>query len=87
MDNIPADVLSRLNQHIENKAGQQVGRHGMAGASVAHAIRTWMSLVAKYVNSDECVTAAIERLSRGLPLASFGCTKCGASHMHLPRYT
>ena len=30
---------------------------------------------------DECVKAAAEILSKGLQLASFGCTKCGATHL------
>ena len=55
----------------------------MADASVAHAVRAWLSVVAKHVNFDDCVAAAVEGLFRGLPLASFGCTKRGASHMDL----
>ena len=39
--------------------------------------------MAKHVNFDECVAAAVEGLSRGLPLALFGCSKCGASHIDL----
>ena len=60
--------------------------HSMTDASVARAVRAWLSMVAKHVNFDECLVAAVERLSRGLPLASFGCTKCGASHMDLGQY-
>ena len=30
---------------------------------------------------DECVGVAIESLSRGYPLASFGCSKYGATHL------
>ena len=58
----------------------------MADASVSHAIRAWLSIVAKHVNFDKCIAAAVEGLSRGLPLASFGCTKCGASYMNLGQY-
>ena len=58
----------------------------MADASVAHAVRAWLSVVAKHLNFDECVAAAVEGLSRGLPLALFGYTKCGASHIDLGQY-
>ena len=83
MGNIPADVLSRFNQHVETEARQPDGRHSMAVASVARAVCTWLCVVVKQVSFDECVAAAIEGLSRGLPLASFGYTKCSASHMDL----
>ena len=55
----------------------------MADASVAHAVCAWLSVMAKHVNFDECIVAAVKGLSRGLPLASFGCTKCGTSHVDL----
>ena len=87
MDNVPADMLSRFNQHVENKAGQPATRHSMADASVAHAVRKWLGVVVKNVNFDECVAAVIEGLSKGLPLASFGCSKCSASHMDMGQYT
>ena len=31
---------------------------------------------------EECVAAAVESLSRGHPLTSFGCSKCGATHLY-----
>ena len=34
-------------------------------------------MVVKHVDFDKCVAAAVESLSRGHPLASFGCSKCG----------
>ena len=58
----------------------------MADASVARAVRAWLRVVAKYVNFDECIAAAVEGLLRGLPLASFGCKKCDASCMDLGQY-
>ena len=67
VDNIPADVLSRFNQHVENKAGQPGGRKSIDDASVACAVCTWLSVVAKHVNLDERVATTIEGLSRGLP--------------------
>ena len=58
----------------------------MAVASVACAVRAWLSVVAKHMNFDDCVAAAVEALSTGLPLASFKCTKCGALHVDLGQY-
>ena len=58
----------------------------MADASVARAVRAWLSVVAKHVNCNECIAASVEGPSRGLPLASFGCTKCVSSHMDLGQY-
>ena len=81
MDNLPADVLSCFNHHVKTEAGRPAGRHSMAGASVLHAVHAWLSQVAKHVNFDECIAAAVKGLSRGLLLALFGCTKSGASHM------
>ena len=48
---------------------------------VARAVRTWLGVVAKHVNFDEGVAAAVESVSRGHPLTSFGCSKCGATHL------
>ena len=42
--------------------------------------------MAWHVNLDECIAAAVEGLSRGLPLALFGCINCGASHLDLGQY-
>ena len=51
-------------------------------------VHAWLGVVTKHVNFDECIAAAVDDgLSRGLPLASFGYTKCGASHIDLGRYT
>ena len=58
----------------------------MADASVACAVHAWLSVISKHGDFDECIAAVVEGLSRGLPLASFGCTKCGASHMDLGQY-
>ena len=86
MDNIPADMLSRFSQHVKTEAGQPAGRHCMVDASVARAVLTLLSLVSKHVNFDECIAAAVEGMSRGLLLASFGCTKCGTFYMDLGQY-
>ena len=58
----------------------------MADASVVRALRAWLSVLVIHVNFDECIAAAVKGLSRGLPLASFGCTKCGTSHVDLGQY-
>ena len=38
-------------------------------------------MVVEHVGFDECVEAAVESLSKGFQLASFGCTKCDATHL------
>ena len=43
-------------------------------------------MVAGHVGFDECVAAAVEALSTGLPLASFGCSKCGATHLDANKF-
>ena len=45
-------------------------------------MRAWLAMVAKHVGFDECVKAAVESLSKGLQLASFACTNCGATHLN-----
>ena len=66
---------------MEGVDGQPEGRFSLADANVARAVRDWLGVVAKHVDYDVCVAAAAESLSAGLPLASFGCTKCGAVHL------
>ena len=53
---------------------------------VACAVREWLHVVAGHVSFDECIAAAVETLSTGLPLASFGCSKCGATHLDADRF-
>ena len=64
MDNVPADLLLRFNQHVKSKAGQPAGRHSIADASTVCAVCKWLSVVAKHVNFDKCIAAAVEGLSR-----------------------
>ena len=52
----------------------------------ACAIRAWLYMVAKHVGFDECVAAAMETLSIGLPMASFSCSKCGATHLDADKF-
>ena len=53
---------------------------------VARAVRDWLHVVAGHVGFDECVAAAVETLSMGLPLASIGCSKCGATHLDANKF-
>ena len=43
-------------------------------------------MVAGHVGFDKCVAAAVATLSMGLPLASIGCSKCGATHLDANKY-
>ena len=43
-------------------------------------------MVAGHVDFDECVAAAVETLLTGLPLASFGCSKCEATHLDADKF-
>ena len=53
---------------------------------VARAVRDWLHVVAGHVGFDECVAAAVETMSTGLPLAFFGCSKCGATHLDADKF-
>ena len=80
-ENTVADVLSYYRYHVEGTDGQPEGNFSLADASVARCVREWLAVVAKHVGFDEYVKAAVESLSKGLQLASFGFTKCGATHL------
>ena len=66
---------------MEGTDGPSEGKFSLADVSVAHSVHVWLAMVAKYVVFDECVKAAVESLSQGFQLASFGCTKCDATHL------
>ena len=53
--------------------------------SVAGDVHDWLHVVAGHVGF-ECVSAAVGTLSTGLPLASFGCSKCGATHLDANKF-
>ena len=76
VDNVAADVLSRFNQHVQQDSEARA-QHSLQDAKVVHAVRTWLGVVAPHLDYDLCVSAAVEGLSRGHPLASFPCNKCG----------
>ena len=46
----------------------------------------WLHVVAGHVGFDECVAAAVETLSMGLPLAFFDCSKCWATHLDANKF-
>ena len=66
---------------MEGEDGQLAGKYSLADASVARDVRAWLAVVAKHVGFDDCVKSAVESLSKGFQLASFGCTKCGTTHL------
>ena len=66
---------------MEGTYGQAEGKFSLADASVAHSVCEWIAVVAKHISFDDCVKAAVENLSKRFQLASFGCTKCGATHL------
>ena len=63
-----------------------IRRHSLADISVTRAVRDWLHMVAGHVGFDECVADAVETMSTGLPLASFGCSKCGATHLDADKF-
>ena len=66
---------------MEGTDDQAEGKFSLADASVACSVRDWLAVVAKHVGFDEFVKYAVESLSKGFQLASFGCTKRGATHL------
>ena len=66
---------------MEGTDGQAEESFSLTDASVACSVSDWLAVVAKLVGFDECVKAAVESLSKGFQLASFGCTKCGTTHL------
>ena len=66
---------------MEGTDGQAEGNFSLTDASVAGSVGVWLAMVANHVGFDEFVKAAVESLSKGFQLASFGCTKCGATHL------
>ena len=66
---------------MEDTDGQPEGKFSLADAYMACCVREWLAVVAKHVDFDEYVKTAVESLSKGLQLASFGCTKCGATQL------
>ena len=61
--NVVADVLSRygVDGVFESTAS---ARFGMGDSSARRVIYEWMSVVAKHLDIDACVTATVEALSQ-----------------------
>ena len=61
--NVVADVLSRygVDGVFESTAS---ARFSMGDTSVRRVVHEWMSVVAKHLDFDACVTAAVEALSQ-----------------------
>ena len=61
--NVVADVLSRygVDGVFESTAS---ARYSISDSSLKRVVHEWMSVVAKHLDFDACVTAAVEVLSR-----------------------
>ena len=61
--NVVADVLSRygVDGVFEFTAS---ARYSMGDSTMRRVVYEWMSVVAKHLDFDACVTAAVEALSR-----------------------
>ena len=61
--NVVADVLSRygVERTFESTAN---ATFSMGDSTVKRVVQTWLSVVAKHLDFDACVTAAVEALSR-----------------------
>ena len=61
--NVVADVLSHsgVDGVFESTAS---AKYSICDNSVRHVVHEWMSVVAKHLDFDACVTAAVEVLSR-----------------------
>ena len=62
-ENVLADVLSRygVDGAFESTAN---ATFSMGDSTVRHVVQEWLSVVAKHLDFDACVTAAVEALSR-----------------------
>ena len=61
--NVVADVLSRygVDGAFESTANATFSK---ANSTVKRVVQEWLSVVAKHLDFDACVTAAVEALSR-----------------------
>ena len=53
---------------------------------VERAVRDWLHVLAGHESFDECFAAAVLTLLTGLPLASFGYSKCEATHIDADKF-
>ena len=61
--NVVADVLSRYGIEGTFKSTANA-TFSMGDSNVRRVVQTWLSVVAKHLDFDACVTAAVEALSR-----------------------
>ena len=61
--NVVADVLSRYGVDVVFESTSSA-RFSMGDRSVRRVVHEWMSVIAKHLDFDACVTAAVEALSR-----------------------
>ena len=61
--NVVADVLSRygVDEAFESTAN---AKFSMGDGTLRRVVQEWLSVVAKHLDFDACVTAAVEALSR-----------------------
>ena len=71
---------------MEDKGDVSITKHSLADVEVARAVCAWLHMVVGHVDFDECVAAAVETLYAGLPMASFGCSKCGATQLDTSKF-
>lgn len=81
VENIPADILSRYGMSVDEGGNVPTTLHRLADPSVEAHVREWLCVVASHIKFAECVTGAVEALSRGLNMASYPCNKCGGAHL------
>ena len=86
IENVAADVLSRFGQHVEQLNNVSISNHSLTDVDIARTVHDWLQVVAKHVCFDECVATAVETLSTGLPMASFGCSKCEATNLNADKF-
>ena len=60
--NVVADVLSRYGVDGEFESTTSA-RYSISDSNVRRVVHEWMSVVAKHLDFDACVTAAVEALS------------------------
>ena len=84
--NFVAEVLLPYRVKGVTKATASA-QYSLSDRSVKNVVYEWMDVVAKHLDFDTCVTAAVEALLRQLPPAAIPCSKCGAIHGNVGKHT